>query len=69
MFAGVQITPLDVLEIVVLNFSEDTRENTETSCIEAVAQRCSVKQLFLEISPNSQENTCARVSFLNKVAD
>ena len=30
--------------------------------IEAVAQRCSVKKLFLEISQNSQENTCARVS-------
>ena len=31
---------------------------------EAVAQRCSVKKVFLEISPNSQENTCARASFL-----
>ena len=31
---------------------------------EAVAQRCSVKKMFLEISQNSQENTCARVSFL-----
>ena len=36
--------------------------------IEAVAQRCSVKKVFLEISQNSQENTCARVSFFNKVA-
>ena len=25
---------------------------------------CSAKKLFLEISQNSQENTCARVSFL-----
>ena len=31
---------------------------------EAVAQRCSVKKMFLQISKNSQENTCARVSFL-----
>ena len=31
---------------------------------EAVAQRCSVKKVFLEISQNSQENTCARDSFL-----
>ena len=31
---------------------------------EAVSQRCSVKKVFLEISQNSQENTCARVSFL-----
>ena len=30
---------------------------------EAVAQRCSAKELFLEISQNSQENACARVSF------
>ena len=30
----------------------------------AVAQTCSVKKVFLEISQNSQENTCARVSFL-----
>ena len=31
---------------------------------EAVIQRCSVKKVFLEISQNSRENTCARVSFL-----
>ena len=34
---------------------------------EAVVQRCSVKKVFLEISINSQENTCARVSFLIKL--
>ena len=34
---------------------------------EAVAQRCSVKKVFLENSQNSQENTCARVSFLIKL--
>ena len=33
---------------------------------EAVAQRCSVKKVFLEISQNSQEDTCARVPFLIK---
>ena len=33
---------------------------------EAVAYRCSVKKIFLEISQNSQENTCARISFLIK---
>ena len=33
--------------------------------LEAVVWRCSAKKLFLEeISLNSQENTCARVSFL-----
>ena len=31
---------------------------------EAVLRRCSVKKLFLEISQNSQESNCARVSFL-----
>ena len=39
-----------------------TKETTE-----AVAQRCSVKKVFLEISQNSRENTCARVSFLIKL--
>ena len=34
---------------------------------EALAQKCSVKKLFLEISQNSQEKTCARVFFFNKV--
>ena len=34
---------------------------------EAVSQRCSVKLVLLEISQNSQENTCARVSFLIKL--
>ena len=34
---------------------------------EAVAQSCSVKKVFLEISQNSQENTCVRVSFLIKL--
>ena len=28
------------------------------------ARRCSIKKLFLEISQNSQENTCARDYFL-----
>ena len=31
---------------------------------DAVAPRCSVKEVFVEISQNSQENTSARVSFL-----
>ena len=30
----------------------------------AVVQRSSVKKMFLEISQNSQENICARVSFV-----
>ena len=36
---------------------------------EAVLQRSSMKKVFLETSQNSQENPCAKVSFLiNKVA-
>ena len=34
---------------------------------EAVVRRCSVKKVFSEISQNSRENTCARVSFLIKL--
>ena len=33
---------------------------------EAVACSCSLKKVFLENLQNSQENTCARVSFLIK---
>ena len=29
-------------------------------------QKCSIKKVFLKISQNSQENTCARVSFSKK---
>ena len=36
---------------------------------EAVVQKCSVKKEFLEISQNSQENTCARISFLIRPED
>ena len=31
--------------------------------------RCSVKKVLLKISQNSQENTCARVSFLSSGAE
>ena len=34
---------------------------------EAVTQMCSVKKMFLLISQNSRENTCARVSFSTKL--
>ena len=34
---------------------------------EAVARRCSIKIVFLEILQTSQENTCARLSFLIKL--
>ena len=34
---------------------------------EASVQACSVKKMFLQVLQNSQENTCARVSFLIKL--
>ena len=34
---------------------------------EAVAGRYSLEKVFLEMSQNSRENTCARVSFLIKL--
>ena len=37
-----------------------TSESKKTSS-EAVAQRCSVKKVFLELLQNSQENNCARI--------
>ena len=46
----------------------DTLILTHTiSAPEVVVQRCSVKQMFLKISQNSQENTCVGFSFLIKL--
>ena len=39
-----------------------TRNSYKYLYPEAATQRCSVKKVFLEISQNSQESTCARVS-------
>ena len=46
------------------SFSKNIWERLLLRKLEAVVQKCSVKKVFLEISQNSQENTCARVSFL-----
>ena len=45
-----------------LFLTKKIQEQTET-----VVQRSSVEKVFLEILQNSQENTCARVSFLIKL--
>ena len=34
---------------------------------EAAAHKCSLEKVYFEISQNSQENTCTRVSFLMKL--
>ena len=46
--------------------SAKIQNTTVLSMTEAVVRRCSVKEVFLEISQNSQENTCVRVLFLIK---
>ena len=61
-----------VFSCVLLNFFYKRRSSLvflqiKMVKIEAVAQRCFVKKVFLEILQNSQENTCAR-AFFNKVA-
>ena len=58
-------------ELIIHNIPEDTESIfieinlIKTKC-RSSHRRCSVKKVFLEISQNSQENTCARDSF-NKV--
>ena len=47
--------------LAVPNFSKVAAKELKA---EAVVPRCSVKNGFLETSQNSQENTYARVSFL-----
>ena len=51
----------------VSKFAGCGKNSVEGLAAEAVAQRCSVKKVFLGISQNSQENTCARISFLIKL--
>ena len=49
----------------IVNFDQDLSKHFQLPT-ETVVQRCSVKNVFLKNSQNSQENTCARVSFLIK---
>ena len=56
-----------VLKLRYLIPIECLNDPPPTYFTEAVAQRCSVKKVFLKISQNSQENTCARVYFLTKL--
>ena len=57
-----------VLTILLLRYTRpDDKVISKGFSPEAVAQGCSVKKVFLEILQNSQENTCARVSFSIKL--
>ena len=51
----------------IMNVLTKRTEANLKKLTETVAQRCSVKKVFLDISQNSQENTSARVSFLIKL--
>ena len=60
-----------VVHLFIPNSANFLYQTNQWTCyyklIEAVVRRCSVKKVFLEISQNSQENTCVRVSFLIKL--
>ena len=53
----------------IMNVLTKRTEANVKKLTEPVAQRSSVKKVFLEISQNSQENTSARVSFLIKACN
>ena len=55
MISLLKLLPVSIITTAITIYSE------------AVFQKCSVKKVFLEMSQNSQENTCARVSFLIKL--
>ena len=65
MYAGKNDIPIISLAIIAIKYSVkyfiDLPSSTRSS-----HRRCSVKNVFLKISQISQENTCARVSFLIK---
>ena len=56
-----------MLILVITQCYQEEMSNDVFPKAEVVAQRCSVKKLFLEIPQISQGNTCARVSFLVKL--
>ena len=53
--------------IYSIGFAYPTQETLSTMLSEADVQRRSVRKVFLEISQNSQKNTCARISLLIKL--
>ena len=55
------------LDVAMLKFELEVEQFDTWQFTKAVAQRCYAKKVFLEISQNSQENICARESFLIKL--
>ena len=47
---------------------QQNKSNYNLSIAEVVARRVSVKKVFLEISQNSQKNTCASLFFIKQEA-
>ena len=54
-------------QIYSISFYDCSLKQEDIQCIEAVVRKCSVRKVFLQILQISQENTCARVSFLIKL--
>ena len=63
------ITPLDACLWKIQFFCKyNVKSDVLVTIIEAAPEVCcAVKKVFLEISQNLQENTCARASFLIKL--
>ena len=55
----------DIFACIIPRINYHQRNGSQHT--EAVAWRCSVKKVFLEISQNSQENLCAKFFFLIKL--
>ena len=62
-FAALYFLLLPECEIIL----HGRKRNFQAVYTDAVTQRCSIKKVFLEISQNSQESTCTRVSFSIKL--
>ena len=59
--------PLASSVFIYMNIGDSNKCCKIFNALGAVARRCSVKKVFLKILQNSQENTCARASFLIKL--
>ena len=53
---------------VICIYIKNLKESKHEIFPEAVLRRCAVKKVFLRVPQNTKENTCARLSFLIKVA-
>ena len=61
------VISIDIKHVSGIRFAEPNELSMMASSSEVVVQSCSLKKVFLEVSQNSEENTCARASFLIKL--